>query len=204
MRNALLVASIVSSVLSAVLPGHGQPAPPTPAVDLLVEDVPLPSDVAVSNPQNVPENLKGFSGAWVGAWGRQLRHILVVEGCHGRWQCHYRLRHWRQPGSECAAAMESAQSHYFRKYAPGRRHRHLRIDEQRQARCNLSGRLWAPPRHDVEDRACGLDASGCGNHLGLTRFRVSRYGNPRRRQARSPRNRCCKAKWTGALPAGCL
>jgi dienelactone hydrolase len=79
MRYALLIASIVFSILSAVLPGHAQPPPPAPEADLLVEDVPLPSDVGVSNPQNVPENLRRFSGAWVGAWGGQLRHVLVVE-----------------------------------------------------------------------------------------------------------------------------
>jgi hypothetical protein len=35
--------------------------------------------VSVSYPQNVPENFKRFSGAWVGAWGEQLHHFLVVE-----------------------------------------------------------------------------------------------------------------------------
>src|SRR5262249_35844783 len=79
MRYAMLIASIVFSIPSAVLPGHAQPPSATPAADLLVEDVPLPSDAGVLNPQNVPENLRRFSGAWVGAWGGQLRHILVVE-----------------------------------------------------------------------------------------------------------------------------
>jgi hypothetical protein len=41
--------------------------------------VPLPRNVSVSNPQNVPENFKRFSGAWVGAWGGRLHHILIVE-----------------------------------------------------------------------------------------------------------------------------
>jgi hypothetical protein len=27
----------------------------------------------------VPETLSRFSGAWVGAWGDQLHHILIVE-----------------------------------------------------------------------------------------------------------------------------
>ena len=47
---------------------QNKPPPPTPAADLLVEDVPLPGNVSVSNPQNIPENIKRFSGAWVGAW----------------------------------------------------------------------------------------------------------------------------------------
>jgi hypothetical protein len=50
-----------------------------PPADLLVEDVPLPGNVSVSYPQDVPENFKRFSGAWVGAWGGQLHHILIVE-----------------------------------------------------------------------------------------------------------------------------
>ncbi len=104
MRHILLIASIVFSVLLTVLPGHAQsrltaplapnasplrstssqnePTPPIrPAVaaELLIEDVPLPGDVSVSNPQDVAENLRRFSGAWVGVWGGQLRHILVVE-----------------------------------------------------------------------------------------------------------------------------
>src|SRR6516164_2422300 len=58
---------------------QNKPTPPAPAADLLVEDVPLPSNVSVSNPQNVPENFKRFSGAWVGAWGGRLHHILIVE-----------------------------------------------------------------------------------------------------------------------------
>ena len=58
---------------------QNKPAPPAPAADLLVEDVPLPRNVSVSNPQNVPENFKRLSGAWVGAWGGRLHHILIVE-----------------------------------------------------------------------------------------------------------------------------
>src|SRR5260370_14168952 len=104
MWHILLIASIVSSVMLTVLQGHAQsrltaplaanasplrstssqnePTPPIrPAVaaELLIEDVPLPGDVSVSNPQDVAENLRRFSGAWVGVWGGQLRHILVVE-----------------------------------------------------------------------------------------------------------------------------
>jgi hypothetical protein len=56
-----------------------KPIPPAPAGDLLVEDVPLPGNMSVSNPQNIPEKFKRFSGAWVGAWGGQLHHILIVE-----------------------------------------------------------------------------------------------------------------------------
>jgi hypothetical protein len=58
---------------------QNKPAPPVPAANLLVEDVPLPRNVSVSTPQNVPENFKRFSGAWVGAWGGRLHHILIVE-----------------------------------------------------------------------------------------------------------------------------
>jgi putative tryptophan/tyrosine transport system substrate-binding protein len=58
---------------------QNKPPSPAPAADLLVEDVPLPSNVRVSNPQDVPENFKRFSGAWVGAWGGELHHILIVE-----------------------------------------------------------------------------------------------------------------------------
>jgi hypothetical protein len=58
---------------------QNKPINPAPAGDLLVEDVPLPGNVSVSNPQNISENIKRFSGAWVGAWGGQLHHILIVE-----------------------------------------------------------------------------------------------------------------------------
>jgi hypothetical protein len=58
---------------------QNKPTPPAPTADLLVEDVPLPRNVSVSNPQNVPEDFKRFSGAWVGAWGGRLHHILIVE-----------------------------------------------------------------------------------------------------------------------------
>jgi hypothetical protein len=56
-----------------------QNKPPVPSADLLIDDVPLPRNVSVSNPQDVPENFKRFSGAWVGAWGSRLHHVLIVE-----------------------------------------------------------------------------------------------------------------------------
>jgi len=40
--------------------------------------VPIPGDASVKA-CGVLENLERFSGAWVGAWGGQLRHVLVVE-----------------------------------------------------------------------------------------------------------------------------
>jgi putative tryptophan/tyrosine transport system substrate-binding protein len=58
---------------------QNKPIPPAPVPDLFVEDVRLPGNVSVSNPQNIPENFKQFSGAWVGAWNGELHHILIVE-----------------------------------------------------------------------------------------------------------------------------
>src|SRR5262249_42217458 len=52
--------------------------PPAASADMLVDGVPIPSDASVKA-CGVPENLERFSGAWVGAWGGQLRHVLVVE-----------------------------------------------------------------------------------------------------------------------------
>jgi len=50
-----------------------------PAAEVLVDDVPIPTDVRISAPRNAPEALRRFSGAWVGSWGGALHHILVVE-----------------------------------------------------------------------------------------------------------------------------
>jgi len=52
---------------------------PVSATDLLVDDVPIPSDAKIAALRGVPENFGRFSGAWVGAWDGQLRHILIVE-----------------------------------------------------------------------------------------------------------------------------
>jgi hypothetical protein len=49
------------------------------AADFLVDDVPIPRDARVAPPSGAPENVRQFSGAWVGAWGGLLRHILIVE-----------------------------------------------------------------------------------------------------------------------------
>ena len=49
------------------------------AAEVLVDDVPIPTDVRISAPRNAPEALGRFSGAWVGSWGGVLHHILVVE-----------------------------------------------------------------------------------------------------------------------------
>jgi pimeloyl-ACP methyl ester carboxylesterase len=54
-------------------------APFAVAADMLVDDVPIPADVRVEVPLNVPETLSRFSGAWVGSCGDQLHHILIVE-----------------------------------------------------------------------------------------------------------------------------
>jgi pimeloyl-ACP methyl ester carboxylesterase len=54
-------------------------APFAVAADMLVDDVPIPADVRVEVPLNVPETLSRFSGAWVGSWGDHLHHILIVE-----------------------------------------------------------------------------------------------------------------------------
>jgi putative tryptophan/tyrosine transport system substrate-binding protein len=92
-RVALVIGNnIYSDVPPPTAPGPGsgplagnptlqlaQDKPIVPAGGLLVEDVPLPGNVSVSNPQNIPENFKRFSGAWVGAWGGRLHHILIVE-----------------------------------------------------------------------------------------------------------------------------
>jgi hypothetical protein len=52
---------------------------PMPAAEFLVDDVPLPRDMKVVPSRGAPENVRQFSGAWVGAWGGLLRHILIVE-----------------------------------------------------------------------------------------------------------------------------
>jgi hypothetical protein len=54
-------------------------APFAVAADILIDDVPIPADVRVEVPLNVPETLSRFSGAWVGSWGDKLHHILIVE-----------------------------------------------------------------------------------------------------------------------------
>jgi|SRR5579872_2765683 len=49
------------------------------AKSVLIDDVPIPIDLHVSIPTETPENLMRFSGAWVGSWGTNLHHILIVE-----------------------------------------------------------------------------------------------------------------------------
>ncbi len=48
------------------------------AADLLIDGVPLPSDVSVAA-QTSEDSLKQWSGAWVGLWGGSLKHILLVK-----------------------------------------------------------------------------------------------------------------------------
>jgi hypothetical protein len=52
---------------------------PATGGDLLIDGVPIPRDTHVTIPDAIPENLKQFSGAWVGAWAGWHRHILIVE-----------------------------------------------------------------------------------------------------------------------------
>src|SRR5690242_3070539 len=48
------------------------------ATDLIVDGVPLPSDAAIA--ATTPGSPVGkWSGAWVGLWGYNLKHILLVE-----------------------------------------------------------------------------------------------------------------------------
>lgn len=48
--------------------------------EVLVDGVPLPADAVVSENSAMRSDLnKRFLGAWVGAWGDSLKHILVIE-----------------------------------------------------------------------------------------------------------------------------
>jgi dienelactone hydrolase len=47
------------------------------AADLVVDGVPLPSDVAVGPAETALQ--RQWAGAWTGAWGGGLKHVLVVE-----------------------------------------------------------------------------------------------------------------------------
>lgn len=49
------------------------------AAEVLVDGVPLPTDVAVNGSAGPNVTVSRFSGAWVGSWGDALKHILVVE-----------------------------------------------------------------------------------------------------------------------------
>jgi hypothetical protein len=55
-------------------------AGPLSAADRLVDGVPLPEDAkAATVVETDPTELRQWSGAWVGAWGGRLKHILLVE-----------------------------------------------------------------------------------------------------------------------------
>ena len=50
------------------------------AMEILADDVPIPPDTRiVSAPPETPEGTKRFLGAWIGAWGGLLHHVLIVE-----------------------------------------------------------------------------------------------------------------------------
>jgi dienelactone hydrolase len=50
------------------------------AADLLVDGVPIPKDAKVKiESDSTGEAHRRFVGAWIGAWGGQLKHILIVE-----------------------------------------------------------------------------------------------------------------------------
>jgi len=46
---------------------------------LMIDDVPLQADTRITSSSGISENFERFSGAWIGAWGGLLHHILVVE-----------------------------------------------------------------------------------------------------------------------------
>lgn len=56
----------------------GALAPSPVRAEVLVDGVPLPSDAAVTASAGSAVSER-FSGAWVGAWGDTLKHILIVE-----------------------------------------------------------------------------------------------------------------------------
>lgn len=54
------------------------------SAELTIDGVPIPNDVHVSvAPQSAPETQQRLFGAWAGAWGGSLRHILIVEDICG-------------------------------------------------------------------------------------------------------------------------
>lgn len=69
--------ALLGQALAAFV-GMLQPAPA--ADDVIVDGVPLPADVrVVPVAAHAPESHMRFTGAWIGAWGKRTRHILVVE-----------------------------------------------------------------------------------------------------------------------------
>jgi hypothetical protein len=55
-------------------------AGPLTAADRLVDGVPLPEDAMTATVvETDPTELRQWSGAWVGAWGGRLKHVLLVE-----------------------------------------------------------------------------------------------------------------------------
>lgn len=54
--------------------------PTRATADRMVDGVPIPEDAKVSAPaDSASETHHRFTGVWIGAWGGQLKHILIVE-----------------------------------------------------------------------------------------------------------------------------
>src|SRR5262245_16004902 len=72
----MLRATLASAALSALM----LLTRPAAAVDLLIDGVPLPPDAKAASPAESQSPLqRKWSGVWIGAWGGNLKHILIVE-----------------------------------------------------------------------------------------------------------------------------
>ena len=73
MRNLLTIIAVVS--MSSMHSAQAQPVTVDPE-----SIVPLPDKFDMETPApDVPPEMARFQGAWVGTWGDDNRHILVVE-----------------------------------------------------------------------------------------------------------------------------
>ncbi len=71
MRVCCFLASVFLAVTGATSVASAGPNLP--------RDIKLPDDMEVVSPQDVSEELKFFSGMWIGKWDNRLNHVLVVE-----------------------------------------------------------------------------------------------------------------------------
>src|ERR1700730_16361286 len=158
-------------------------SPSTFAADMLVDDVPIPADVQVSIPRNASETLSRFSGAWVGSWGGQLHHVLIVEDI----TADDKARVVYAVGDNAAVGVKS-QWHRHKATISGDTltiagtRRDLHADPLGQPQGNISPQWHCCPGDPIQDRICRIDASKSDDRMDHAE-RVPRHNASGRRQA---------------------
>jgi hypothetical protein len=174
------------------------------AADLLVDGVPIPKDAKVKiESDSTGEAHRRFVGAWIGAWGGQLKHILIVEDV--------------KPDGSASVVYAWGDSPRLNIQRGWKRHSGIITGDTLVVEANFKAEYmltsatngtrvlaaWRPPKpgQSHQDRAVGAHAPQCQDRLGRGRVPDDRHDPQREWKNCTARSGSVQAGGPRTVPA---